>query len=386
MLTGSDHTTQIQALITALPDGSRLSLEDGDFNISAQIQISGKTDFTFECARAASLNVISGSDVAAIPAALLITNSTRVAVLVNLNGNGMVGANGIGLGGSGTTDVIDCHILPGTKIRGFKRSATLGGGRAITAQFRCFGCSAIGFNVDNCTSGFDVHGWFARPTMGIHFADFHIEDCEEAMSFYDLQDVDTDPYNPTAMQVVVDGGTVVRCGLSVAGLSDDGDASGLNGGVIVSERARSVSVRNISVVNPSSYGTIGALLRGTGQMLTLSNIEFHASATALIWAGYAKNILPVDPGHTTGANVRLRRLNASNIRAHGALTHVVKVDTTDFMSASRLTEIGVYSCSGDLISNGNRTDCYAEIYNIDTQGSVSGTFASIISGGNSLPA
>jgi hypothetical protein len=121
-------------------------------------------------------------------------------------------------------------------------------------------------------------------------------------------------------------------------------------------------------------------------MLTLSNIEFHASATALIWAGYAKNILPVDPGHTTGANVRIRRLNASNIRAHGALTHVVKVDTTDFMSASRLTEIGVYSCSGDLISNGNRTDCYAEIYNIDTQGSVSGTFASIISGGNSLPA
>jgi hypothetical protein len=209
-----------------------------------------------------------------------------------LDANHVAGANVFGANNVSKVRIVGGRFTGGVR----KPSGTFpGGGRGITFQFNCQDILVENPIVWDCTSGIDFHGRQTNRLYNVTVQNPTISNCEEALSFYDLFDNNADLETGGDVQVNVVGGTVFNCGLA----TDDtvgGTATGTEGGVIVSERARSFSVRGLSIYNESAYGTVGGIFRGTGANFFLSDITAYASVVAPINLSPATNLLPVTPG------------------------------------------------------------------------------------------
>lgn len=192
----------------------------------------------------------------------------------------------------GASDTSRLTISGGLFTNG-KRHPTRGGGRGITFQFDCQHIKVNDATIINCTTGLDFHGRFNRQLRGVIAANISIENCEEAISFYNLFDND-DTSIRGDVQVLVRGVSIVNCGRATEALtSKKSHTTGTEGGIIVSERAGSFFVDGASIYNDITYGKIGGIFRGSGSHYQISNIIARADVFSIINFSPAENLTPV---------------------------------------------------------------------------------------------
>ena len=235
---------------------------------------------------------------------------------IYIDANSISGANAIGA--SRTSKL----TISNARVKNALRSAAVGGGRAITCQFNCQDVHIDSPIIWDCTTAIDFHGNQTNKLYNIVVTNPTISNCEEAMSFYDLADANSNMTLGGDVQVAIVGGSAYNCGLSTSELSILGDASGLNGGVFVSERARSVSITGFTVFNTTAYGKIGGIFRGSWVNCKVSDINAYAEVVAIINLEPAKNLLPVT--FSTGAEQLTPRF--SDIKFNGTADYAVYHD------------------------------------------------------------
>lgn len=201
-----------------------------------------------------------------------------------LDGGGEVGPNGFGANNSKRIRCDDAHIT------GFRRDPRTGGGRGITFQFNCHDVQINNPSINRCTSGLDFHGRNNARLENISVNNPTISECEEAISFYSLADGNNHLNIGGDFQVTIKGGSARNCGKSTEALARG--ANGLGGGVIISERGRSFSIQDFSIVNESGYGKIGAVIRGSFSSSSV-NIKYDGKCVALVMFSPASNLAPV---------------------------------------------------------------------------------------------
>jgi hypothetical protein len=167
-------------------------------------------------------------------------------------------------------------------VRNTEASSTTFGGKAIQWEGGVTTNSKVfGLDVQDCTVGIDIGVESGVQTT--HIGVFNV-----SMKFVDIpiHVNDTSTTTPSnsydQLEIVIDGIQCRNCGLlTYAGSTDVG------GGIIVQDRGFRATVRNLQVINDrggygsTTYGGIGALVRGQGQSLILENVSIDADMAAI---------------------------------------------------------------------------------------------------------
>lgn len=251
-----------------------------------------------------------------------------------IDGNSIAGQNGIGIGGAGGTENIN---IVGGHIKNCVRSTTIGGGRAVTFQLGMSNCSALDYVAENCTTGGDIHGWedVANSQATQIRMRYHVENCEEGFSAYDLQALGSD--DPDFINCDVEF-TAHNCGLSVVGAS-----VGTEGGAIIFERSSFANIR-ATIINDSTYGTIGAVVRGKGYHNRV-HFTFVGDAVRLVDGNNSTSLEPVAPNTNTPFNDNVITFD----HVFGSVTNVVGGDTAAKFLRNHLTGLTA-TVTGNLIA------------------------------------
>lgn len=295
----ADNRTAIQAALDycSAIEGT-LASPSGSYDVEADADgtvLVGKsnTRIIFEPGSKWVLKNTGGHDVTEFLGNLMIENVTYDNI--RLDAGNVVGANVFGAAG-----VYNITINGGEFMNGI-RSATTGGGRGITFQSYCQNIRINHPYVHDCTTGLDFHGrhYLDQRIFNCVVTSPVIEDCEEAISFYQLFDGNTDLGTGGDNQVVIMGGSAHNCGLATDDLVVGGVATGEEGGVIVCEQARSMTIDGFTVFNDAGYGKIGGVFRGTFRDCKIANIVAFADVVAVVNLSPADNTLPVTPSTTS---------------------------------------------------------------------------------------
>ncbi|MDT0496370.1 glycosyl hydrolase family 28-related protein [Algiphilus sp. W345] len=294
---------------------------------------------------------------------------------LTLNGGGEVGPNGFGANNS---KGIQCD---GAHIYGFRRDPRTGGGRGITFQFNCKNIEVNSPKITNCTTGIDFHGRHSARLDGIIVVNPTISECEEAISFYDLFDGDINLNSAESAQVIVNGGTAFNCGKSTSALAPGTNGEG--GGVVVSERGHSFSVRNFSVVNEPSYGEIGAVIRGSFSNSDV-DVSYRGECMALVMFSPALNLAPVKPSAAAVSSG-----NKISIICAGMCDYVVYSDNMRGANLAFQNRITV-SCHVPRISlmndiAGRSAENFLEVISLENSKAVRGYWAELYEKNSTFP-
>jgi putative transposon-encoded protein len=92
----------------------------------------------------------------------------------------------------------------------------------------------------------------------------------------------------------------------------------LDGGIITSDRSYGITIKNGKVVNESTYGKIGGLVRGKGRNMQLDNITMVGDVVAL-FNGDIRQFGSAATGAIPAEYI------ARNIRHFGSADYAVKV-------------------------------------------------------------
>lgn len=252
-----------------------------------------------------------------------------------LDGGGEIGPNGIGANNSRRI------LLDRPRITGVRRDPRKGGGRGITFQINCHDIQVNDPVVSDCTSGFDFHGRHDGLLSNVVVNNPIISECEEAISFYDLFDGNKYLDVDSTTQVVINGGVAHNCGKSTDALAPG--TEGKDGGIIVSERGRLLEIRNFSVFNQSSYGKIGAVVRGSFSNSKI-DVKYEGECVALVMFSPALNLAPVKPN-----GVAVSQGNTLSVMCVGSCDYVVYSDNGRGVSLASRNRI-MANCNVPLVS------------------------------------
>lgn len=247
------------------------------------------------------------------------------------------GQNGIGIDGAGGTENI--RVIGGV-IKNCKRSPVNGGGRAVTIQLGAKNITARGYKALNCTTAGDVHGWGAvanSEAKDIIFA-FEAENCDEVFSGFDLQATGSDDsdYN----LCIVEDFIARNCGIPdpLFGAATDGAA-------IIIERGSYIHIMNGVIVNDSTYGTIGSVVRGKGYHCDI-NIKFIGDCLTLVNGTNATTMAPVTGNSATPFND-----NVITIDHVGSCTNLVDGESSAKFNRNSI-DVFVSTLSGNAVGAG----------------------------------
>ncbi len=247
--------------------------------------------------------------------------------------NNLIGENGIGFGhtvGASFTNLTIRNCL-------HNPTPSLYGGKAL--QFEgttATNCQVRGLNIENCSFGIDIGAHAASQSVHIGIFDVTMRDVDIPIHVNDTNL--TTPVNSyDSIEVLIDGIQGRNCGrVTWAG----GDATG--GGIIVSDRGYKLTVRNFQFVNDkggfgsTSYGNIGALVRGTCEGLVIENGLLVADAVALVDFNYA-NV------QSTSVVEYPNGVLADNIRHYGNLDYVMKAPSENSVGTCLMRKIEIGS-------------------------------------------
>lgn len=362
-----DDQPNIEAAFNFMPAGSTLRITGGTYDLGQRISLNTKNDWVLdgEGGTVKIKNPITTASVTVMDI-YAVTNARIFGLTVD--GNGWTGINGIGIGGKTNSNARNI-MVDSVLVKSVTRSPAAdlgndiygGGGRGITAQFNCYNILVTGCTVLDSTSGYDVHGNSSDPIGGISFVNNVAENCEEGASFYDLLDGNGSPDNVSGSQVMVSGLTMLNCGLSTSGLEFGQWPTGTQGGAIVFIRSRGIQMDGIKLWNNPGYGVIGAVLRGTGKYVNVSDIDARADVVSAVWLYKAENTRPLNS--TTDNLIVPDSFVVSNFRFTGTSTNLIRVDqpTEPAVQNSRfeiISDADVESFvagSGSLTTGGNST-------------------------------
>lgn len=189
-----------------------------------------------------------------------------------------------GIGGAYCRNVqIRGGIIKNCRHGASNRVGTGGKGIQIEADVR--DCSAEGTLIMDCTIGVETGGDASVPPYGsgdsasknMAYRDLTMVRCDVMIS---LVQANTPPSTSPAINgAVIDGVTAYNCGRETAGANE---AAKKAFGAICIDRYAHCSIRNVVLVNDSTYGRLGAVIRQYVGYAAKIDIDFSGDTDALI--------------------------------------------------------------------------------------------------------
>lgn len=275
-------------------------------------------------------------------------------VNLTLDVNSFAGTNGFALINANGVRVHNLRVVNTV------HSTTTLGGRAIQVEGGiATGVYIWGLNIENCSIGVNFHADAAAGTKRV--VDFNVYDV--TMRNVDVPfNVDSgfaNPQNGTVenMSGTVNGATLWNCGK----LTWPGNSGATGGGIICGDRGSGLRVNDLRVVNETSYGGIGALVRGRVYGIELNNVRVDVpSMTAVV------DFNEVGFG-TPGAAAVNTTAFSSNVSIKSNLDYIVK-GSTGGVGAARLqcsVAGATASLTGLVDTNGASTTALCTFENSD---------------------
>lgn len=291
--------------------GKTLYFPDGTYGISDRFMFADGGHAVF--APGASLKLLGSTASGGAVSGPYPTQTKRIEVHnLTVDCNNIAGENGIGFG-----HIVGAKLINLT-VRNALHDTTIFGGKAL--QFEGAEATNVqvhGLNLENCSVGIDLGAVATEQSVHITITDVAMKNVDIPVHVNDTN-TNTPSDNYDQMEVLIDGLHCRNCGkLTWAGATPSG------GGIIVLERGYKATVRNVQVVNDrggytsTSYGTIGALVRGQGMGIVLDNVLVDSDMTALFDFNPAAFQSPF-----TGDIASY--VLANNVRQYGNLDYIVK--------------------------------------------------------------
>lgn len=192
-------------------------------------------------------------------------------------------------------------------------SSTRLGGRAFQFEGGSKGvkdCNVFNPTIRNSSIGINSQGTEIKPAINLNFFNVTMENVDIPFNFDSTTGQGALSHN--AMNIDIDGFSLRNCGKST-----NAYASALGVGILTSDRAYGVSLKNGKIFNDAAYGKIGGLVRGKGRNLLLENIELIGDVVAL-FNGDLRGFGSPGAGSIPAGYV------AKNIRHFGSADYIVK--------------------------------------------------------------
>ena len=386
---GELNSEKINSIVGQLTN-SRLYFPNGTYLLNEKIFIEGQKNFTIECEEGAILKVAKDTKISEIVGIRACENFKIINLTID--GNNNKGMNGLGFRGNSETEKSHDGFINNLTVKNLFRAPKSteteysGGGRALTFQMGVANIIADNIKVTNCTTAIDVHGILGEESTpsstvnGIVINNVIAEECEEVVSGYSLSSTNIDLDNTSIVSMKVNNIFAHNCGKSTQTLiNTQAENDGTDGGIFVFERARGITIDNATIINDSSYGKIGGLLRGTGKLINISNVFCDINCVALINNTSARNLLPLTP-HT---NAQSKNINMTNIKQIGSSDFVLihNCNNNSYLLTSKFTNIEVGIVNTQILNNqaGGNTTSYLDVRINSTNEKVSGLLKNIYS-------
>lgn len=226
--------------------------------------------------------------------------------------------------------VIDCIG------RNAKRSGVYHGGAAFAPQRGHANMKFIRCRAYNCTYGFSTGA--DNGYTNTHDIDmFYGEDLNCAYFCTDLAHSPGIGNLYTGSASTFTNALLKNCGVSELNDLNTGAAGdGTDGGVLILYAANNVTIDNVTILNDSNYGTVGAVIKGFFAGCKISNVSFSGDSKYAVYYGSPLCIMPNAP-RTSGVSLynEIRNLTMDS----GTNTYILGIVPTQnaaLMAANRL--------------------------------------------------
>lgn len=267
--------------------------------------------------------------------------------------NSQAGENGFGI-----STVQDIRII-NPEVYNCLHDPVTFGGRAF--QFEggdIVGVHVVSPHVENCTIGINSQADSAAGTKKARFIAYYNVTMKNVDVPFNVDSQFANPQNGISenMSTHVVGAALFNCGkLTYSG------AVATGGGIICGDRGYGLRVSGLRVVNETSYGTIGALLRGRVYGIQLDNVVVDVPAMTAVFdfneVGFGS------PGTGAASTTAF----ATNVTVKANLDYIVKGSTGGIGAASlQCTVAGATaSLTGIVDTNGASTSALCQFVNSD---------------------
>jgi hypothetical protein len=445
----ADDTDKIQNAFNA---GKYIYIPSGTYLVT-KTKLEALTDFglkpqngsTIVFSKGATIKLESGVDVRHIIAGINVNNVELVSC--NIDGNNSF-CNGIGFSGATNFRVTGGLIK---NIKSVAQSITstvgLGGGRAITFQYNCSNIVIDGVQFENCYTAVDATGKITGPSKSIVVSNIVANNCNVIFTALatDSLNLQSDLSAINTAQIVVNGVSFYNCGSSTgldnrvnfsfvrqnstgnslpwqspartgtsfsaqdwlmdnytSGDTEWSQASSYSVGSRVKytntgkdsclfavDQSSGVNISNVKGYNETSYGTIGAIIRGQMKNVSVRNFLVSVNTDYIFRAGPVP-ILSVTT-RTYGASQNIKIVDVDNL---GTTSYVfdsdgpIGVSNPFVVFYSSLENIGIQEAGNtaligpNLVANapstGAGTMMWLSVRNISKGGTISGNTFQIL--------
>jgi hypothetical protein len=386
----ADDTAAIQA---ALNDNKGVVFPSGTYAISTQITIRLGSTITFDSDSELKLTAPFFHAVSFVYDGDY--NQTRVENL-SIDCNNQSGANGLGVGGSGTGDIKNVQInnlSVKNALRNPDHTATYnGGGRGLMIETDVYNIQVVNPRFENCTAGFAAQSVTANPADVLTVINPVATECMHFAEFLGLSDFALLPDSGEMGGINIIGGYGYNVGKGESSFysgSGSFDAAE-DTGAIISERGRHVTWKGFRIHNSNSYGQIGSVVRGTGFHLNFEG-DMIGDVSSISNGTGSDMLLPIGGGGTPPSTSPI---------SSTAVCHKINLTgdhgTTYICNSPPGVSTGHKGFTGEFKFSSNpttqlidvpiaRADAYMSAYNYNTGSLYSGSFNIITSNGNAMP-